>query len=57
VTLGTAAVGDKFMWGGIVTANNAVVPKGSTFYATLSITDSVAARAVTQGSISAYELP
>jgi|HubBroStandDraft_2_1064218.scaffolds.fasta_scaffold00001_142 hypothetical protein len=57
VTLGTAAVGDKFMWGGIVTANNAAVPKGSTFYATLSITDSVAARAVTQASVSAYELP
>jgi hypothetical protein len=57
VTLGTAYTGDKYTWAGIVTTNGAVVPKGSTFYATLSITDSVAARAVTQASISAYELP
>jgi hypothetical protein len=46
-----AGTGDDFQWTGVV-----VAPVGQTMYVTLSITDSVAARAVTSATVAAVEL-
>ena len=56
-TIGTAAVGDAFEWSGLAPISTGPVPYGQTFVCTLSITDTVAARAVTQLALSAFELP
>ncbi|MHB8330788.1 MAG: hypothetical protein ACYDEA_01155 [Candidatus Dormibacteria bacterium] len=60
-TIGTAAVGDQYQFSGILcTAPAGVitpVAKGANFYVTLSITDSVAFRALTNVALSMFELP
>lgn len=57
-TIATAGVGSKFSWAGIVgtSGNGGAIPYGWTFVVTLSITNSATARAVTELSLSAYEL-
>lgn len=62
-TIGTLAADDFFYWSGIVggALQGGAYPLGAaygaTMYVTLSITDTVAARAITQATASAFELP
>lgn len=52
-TIGTAAVGDWFSWSGVV---DIITPLGGTCLLLVSVTDSVAARAITEASISFEEV-
>lgn len=60
--IGTTAVDDIFSWSGLVGASVAgsgalvAVPFGESFYVTLSVTNSVATRAIGTANMNAYEL-
>lgn len=56
--LGTLAQGSLYTWSGIVGLADTAIAKGSTFYITLSITGTAAARdVVSDPTLSAFELP
>jgi len=59
-TIGTAAVDDLFVFANLIgggASGLTPIARGKNFYVTLSITDSAAARAVSQVAASMFELP
>jgi hypothetical protein len=62
-TIGTGAANDIYSWGGIVGGGVSLgrvpiaVPVGRNWYVTLAVADSVAARAIGNVTLSAFEIP
>lgn len=56
-TIGTAAADEQMQFVGLLSNGGTPIPIGSTFYVTMSVTDSAAARAITQAFASSFELP